>query len=106
MKGYTNWAIGAAVGRLVETIAADENRVVPISTLVTGLHGIKEHVFLSLPCIVGRHGIEKILEQPLQPDELEKFQKSAERIHSVQVSVFIAMLTTNSRACQTELKLG
>lgn len=50
-KGYTNWAIGSAVSRIIECILRDEKRVLPLSTLVQGMHGIEEEVFLSLPCM-------------------------------------------------------
>lgn len=50
--GYTNWAIGAAVCRIVEFIFHDSKRIVPLSTLIPdGAHGIKGEVFLSLPCM-------------------------------------------------------
>lgn len=69
---------------MIETIAGDERRVVPVSTLVNGMHGIDEQVSLSLPCVMGRHGIVKVLEQPLSSEEKEKLQKSAKGLWSVQ----------------------
>eukprot|EP01126_Amoeba_proteus_P041131 TRINITY_DN4414_c0_g1_i3.p1 TRINITY_DN4414_c0_g1~~TRINITY_DN4414_c0_g1_i3.p1 ORF type:complete len:327 (+),score=53.39 TRINITY_DN4414_c0_g1_i3:91-1071(+) len=79
-KGYTNWAIGSAVSRIVECILRNERRVLPLSTLVAGVHGITSDVFLSLPCVLGQKGIIHVLEQPLSVGEREKLHKSAEEM--------------------------
>jgi L-lactate dehydrogenase len=77
-KGYTNWAIGAAVCRIVEFIFHDSKRIVPLSTLVPeGAHGIKGEVFLSLPCVLGENGISRVITQTLTKEEEAKLQKSA-----------------------------
>jgi L-lactate dehydrogenase len=84
-KGYTNWAVGAAVCRIVEFIFHDAKRIVPLSTLVPdGHHGIKGEVFLSLPCVLGQNGIVKVLDQSLSQEEESKLQKSAKEMFDLQ----------------------
>ena len=54
LKGYTSWAIGLSVADLAESIMKNLRRVHPISTMIKGLYGINEDVFLSVPCILGQ----------------------------------------------------
>jgi len=84
LKGYTNWAIGAAVSALVRTILHNEQRVIPVSTLVKGCHGVTQDVCLSLPCVLGRNGVSRITHMPLSEDEEKAFRASAEAIWGVQ----------------------
>ena len=87
LKGFTNWAIGAAVSSLVRTILSNENRVVPISSLVKGCHGVDKDVCLSLPCVLGRNGVSRQLHMPLLDEEVTAFRKSADAIWAVQASL-------------------
>jgi len=87
LKGYTNWAIGVAVASLVECILKNEKRVVPVSTCVQGLHGIDKEVFLSLPCVLDRNGVNRVLKQPLTAEEQGKLHASAEKLFAVQSSL-------------------
>lgn len=48
-KGYTNWAIGAAVSTLTRTILHDERRVLCVGINVKGLYGIDFDCFVSVP---------------------------------------------------------
>jgi L-lactate dehydrogenase len=50
--------------------------VLPVSTLVNGQYGI-EGVYLSLPCVVGREGVERVIEIPLDEEELAGLRASA-----------------------------
>jgi L-lactate dehydrogenase len=54
----------------------------PVSTLTIGQYGI-EGIYLSLPCVVGRNGIEKVIEIPLSDDEKEGLIKSAEILKKI-----------------------
>lgn len=67
-KGATNWAIGLSGARVVEAILADEKAVLPVSSVLHGQHGI-DGVALSLPSLVGRAGVERVLDVPLTDDE-------------------------------------
>ena len=87
LKGFTNWAIGAAVASLVRTILYNENRVVPVSTLVRGCYGVEHDVCLSLPCVLGRNGVARLLHMPLSEEEQGAFRRSADAIWGVQASL-------------------
>lgn len=75
-KGYTSFAIASCVARICEAILRDEHTVLPVSTLTDGQHGI-EGVYLSLPCVVGRAGVERVIELPLDEAEREGLRASA-----------------------------
>ena len=80
-KGYTNYAISMATSLVVESIVKNENRTMPISTLIDGFLGIYD-VCLSIPVVVGREGITQTLEIALNEKEQKQFHKSAELVHS------------------------
>lgn len=75
-KGYTSFGIATAIVRIVEAILRDERAVVPVSTLLTGQYGIRD-LYLSLPCILGKNGVERVLEPPLDAGELIALGRSA-----------------------------
>ena len=81
-KGATNYAIGVAGARIIQTILRDENAVLPVSALLDDWHGISD-VCMSVPQIVGRRGIVKALELPLADEELAGLRASAEHIGEV-----------------------
>ncbi|HKC62993.1 MAG TPA: L-lactate dehydrogenase [Pyrinomonadaceae bacterium] len=76
-KGYTSFAIASCVERIAEAILRDEHTVLPVSTRTSGQYGI-EDVYLSLPCVVGRAGVERVIELPLSDFEREGLRASAE----------------------------
>jgi L-lactate dehydrogenase len=78
-KGYTSFGIATAVVRICEAIIRNECAILPVSTLLTGEYGI-DGVFLSLPCILGAGGVERILEPALSVEELSALHRSAEVI--------------------------
>ena len=80
-KGSTFYAIGAAVARIARAVLYDENHVFPVSVLLSGQHGIKD-VYLSLPAVIGRTGVKKILDIKLNAVEKNQLQKSAKIIQS------------------------
>lgn len=80
-KGYTNYAIGLSVARVVEAILRDENSILPLSSLFEGQYGL-EDVHLAIPTIVNRNGGRQILEMPLSEDELKRLQASGELLKS------------------------
>ena len=78
-KGATNFAIAAALTRIVEAIVRDESSVLTVSTLLQGQYGIGD-VCLSLPAVVGRQGVRQVLPLPLSEDEAQALRHSAEVI--------------------------
>lgn len=80
-KGATNFAIAACLQRIVEAIVRDERSVLTVSTRVQGEYGIRD-VCLSLPAIVGRGGVERILPVPLAVGEVAALRRSADAIRA------------------------
>ncbi|MEW6045314.1 MAG: L-lactate dehydrogenase [Bacillota bacterium] len=75
-KGATYYAIGLAVTRLVESILQNQHSVLTVSTYVDGWQGIQD-VYLGMPCVVGSSGVERMIELPLAPEELDALRRSA-----------------------------
>lgn len=78
-KHCTEYAVAGAAVRLVGAIFHDEHAVLAASTLLTGQYG-EEGIFSSLPCIIGRNGVERVLELDLSDGEREGFHASCEHI--------------------------
>lgn len=81
-KGATYYAIGMAVRRIAEAIVRDEHSVLPVSSLVTGHYGVSE-VCLGLPAVVGRNGVETVLDLPLSEEERWRLLSSAKKLRSL-----------------------
>ena len=81
-KGATSYAIGLATARIVESILKNENRILPVTSLLTDYHGISD-VCLSVPCVVNRHGVEPPLPVPMNENELAGLRHSAETVQNV-----------------------
>ncbi|XP_011792853.1 PREDICTED: L-lactate dehydrogenase A chain isoform X2 [Colobus angolensis palliatus] len=84
LKGYTSWAIGLSVADLAESIMKNLRRVHPVSTMIKGLYGIKDDVFLSVPCILGQNGISDLVKVTLTPEEEARLKKSADTLWRIQ----------------------
>jgi len=80
-KGATYYAIGAGLVRIVEAILRDQRTVLPVSTLIDKYYGI-DGVYLSLPAVVDRCGVESLLQLDLAEDEIVGLRKSAEVLKS------------------------
>lgn len=80
-KGATNYAIGVAGARIVEAVLFDQNRVLPVSTLID-YPGVGE-VCLSVPSVVGRKGVEFRLDVRLSRSEASALERSARSIRKV-----------------------
>lgn len=80
-KGATNYAIGVSGARIIEAMFNDEHRVLPVSSLLEGWHGISD-VCMSVPTIVDRLGVGMSVEIPLQDGELGAMHDSADAIRA------------------------
>jgi L-lactate dehydrogenase len=76
-KGATFYAIGLAVRRIVQAILRDENLILTVSSLMDGQYGVRD-VCMSLPSIVNRNGVVRVLEMPLDEKESGEFASSAD----------------------------
>jgi len=84
LKGYTSWAIGLSVANISKALLKNKMNVQAVSTLVKGYHGIEEDVFLSLPCVIGSHGIKCVIKQSLDENEVNKLRNCARIMHDIQ----------------------
>jgi L-lactate dehydrogenase len=87
-KGYTAYGVATAIVRICEAIVRDEKSVLPVSTLVDGpfdIHG----VCLSLPCLLGAGGVERVLTPQLSPSETEALQASAAVLRSAMAGLAV-----------------
>ena len=71
-----------AVARIAECIVKDEQAVLPVSVILEGEYGLKG-LALSIPSVVGKHGVEKVLEIPLNAGEDEALHRSAGQLLEV-----------------------
>lgn len=76
-KGATNYGVALAARRIVEALVRDDNSLLTVSTLLTDYDGIGG-CCLSVPCIVGGGGVQRIIEIEMSPEEKKAFMKSAE----------------------------
>lgn len=76
-KGATYFGIGAALARIVSAILHDEHAVLAVSSLVPESMGLGE-VSLSLPSIINRDGVARVLSIPLDQAEKHALHKSAD----------------------------
>jgi L-lactate dehydrogenase len=76
-KGGAGFAVGIAIQEVIESIALDRQRVLPISSVQEGCYGIRD-VALSVPTVVGRAGVVDRLEIELWPKELQALRKSGQ----------------------------
>jgi L-lactate dehydrogenase len=75
LKGGAGFAVGLSIREVVEAIALDKRRVLPISSLVQGMYGLHD-VCLSVPTEVGCGGVRKQIELTLSPKERMGLQNS------------------------------
>ena len=75
-KGHTDTAIGVVIARIVRAVVEDQRSVLPVSVRTDGAYGIDD-VCLSLPAVVGRHGIAGRVTPKLSESEYEGLQASA-----------------------------
>ncbi|MDG1476455.1 MAG: malate dehydrogenase [Vicingaceae bacterium] len=77
LLGTSAWyAPGAAVSSMVQAIAQDSQKMFPCSALLDGEYGLSD-LSIGVPCILGKNGIEKIVEISLTDAEKAKLQESA-----------------------------
>lgn len=76
-KGTTYYGIATACAGIIKAILYDENRIIPVSTLLEGEYG-ETGVFAGVPTILNRTGAADILEIHMTDEELDKFHQSVE----------------------------
>ena len=81
-KGETSYGIGLALARISQAIINDENTILPVSTLIEDFYGISD-LYLSLPSIINKNGVQESLKITLNEKEIEYFKESANKIRNV-----------------------
>ncbi len=79
--GSAFYAPSAAVTEMVEAVVKDTKRVLPVCAYLNGEYG-KKNIYLGVPVILGRRGVEEIVELKLTEDEQKTLNKSADAVKS------------------------
>ena len=80
LLGTSAWyAPGAAVSSLVHSIACDHNKIFPCSALLQGEYGLSD-LCIGVPVVLGKNGIEEIIELDLDPGDLAQLSESADGV--------------------------
>ena len=74
-KSCTEFGIGLAACEIVKAVLRDEKRVMPVSALLNGQYG-QYGVSAGVPCVIGKDGVEEIIEISLTPEEKALFDHS------------------------------
>ncbi len=83
LMGTSAWyAPGAAAAQMVEAIVRDQKRVFPVCAWLQGEYGLKD-IYLGVPVVLGKNGIEKIIELDLNAEEKALLDESAKAVKDV-----------------------
>jgi malate dehydrogenase len=75
-RGSAFYAPGSAAAIMAESVVNDRKRMLPCSALLNGEYGLND-VYIGVPVVLGKDGVEKIIELDLEKHELESLQGSA-----------------------------
>jgi L-lactate dehydrogenase len=81
-KGSTNYGVALAVTKIVEAAIRDEHGVLTVSMMLNGEYGVSE-CCLSVPCIVNKRGVSRIIEAELEQGEENDLKQSAEVLKNI-----------------------
>ncbi len=91
LLGTSAWyAPGAAAAQVVEAVLHNEKIVLPCSALLEGEYGEKD-LCIGVPCVLGKNGVEKIVELDLNAEEKELFAASAAAVHKTNAALADAL---------------
>jgi L-lactate dehydrogenase len=76
-KGGAGFAVGVSIADVIHSIALDQRRILPVSSLQSGAYGLRD-VAISVPTVVGRRGVHALIEIDLWPKEKLALQKSGQ----------------------------
>ena len=80
LLGTSAWyAPGAAVSALAESIISDQKRIFPCSSYLEGEYGLND-ICIGVPVVLGKNGIEEIVEIDLEPSDMDHLKESAEGV--------------------------
>ena len=79
LKGATVHAPGNAISTIVESVVRDRKQVMPVATYLDGEYGHSD-VTIGVPAVIGKKGVEKIIELDLNDEEKQVFEKGVESV--------------------------
>jgi malate dehydrogenase len=79
LKGATVHAPGNAISTIIEAVLNDTKQVIPVATYLDGEYGYSD-VTIGVPAVIGKNGVEKIVELDLDSNEKEWFKKGVESV--------------------------
>jgi len=79
LKGATVHAPGNAISAIVESVVRDRKQVIPVATYLDGEYGHSD-VTIGVPAIIGKKGVEKIIELDLNDEERQVFEKGVKSV--------------------------
>ncbi|MCB9426467.1 MAG: malate dehydrogenase [Flavobacteriales bacterium] len=83
LLGTSAWyAPGASVAYLVDSILNDQKKMIPCSVFLEGEYGLND-ICIGVPCIIGKNGVEEIVDVQLNDAEKAKLAKSAEAVRAM-----------------------
>lgn len=85
-KGGAGYAVGVAIREVIDCIALDRRRILPVSSQVKGAYGIRD-VSISVPTVVGRSGAIQHIEFELWPKELNALAASAKALKEARAKI-------------------
>ncbi len=87
LLGTSAWyAPGASVSYLVDSILSDKKKIIPCSVYLEGQYGLRD-ICIGVPCIIGKNGIEEIVDLDLNSSEKNKLNESANAIDNMNKSL-------------------
>jgi malate dehydrogenase len=78
-SGSAYFAPGASSAEMVEAVLGDQKRILPVIAHLDGQYGEKD-VYVGVPAMIGRGGVEKIYEIEFTPEEAEAFRNSVQAV--------------------------
>jgi L-lactate dehydrogenase len=93
LKGATYYAVAAGLVRIVESILRNQRTVLSVSSLVQGFQDVHD-ICLSLPTVIDRGGVERVLHLDLSASEAEAFRRSAEMLKQTAAELDLPALTS------------
>ncbi|CAD6525106.1 Malate dehydrogenase [metagenome] len=88
LKGATVHAPGNAISAMIESVVRDRKQVIPVSTYLDGEYGYSD-VTIGVPAVIGKKGVEKIIELDLNAEEKQVFDTAIQSVKSAISSIQI-----------------
>jgi malate dehydrogenase len=88
LKGATVHAPGNAISAMIESVVRDRKQVIPVATYLDGQYGHSD-VTIGVPAVIGRRGVEKIIELDLNIEEKQLFDTGVQSVKSAISSIEI-----------------